>query len=84
MTGQKNLILETQNLVKKFGEFTAVNSISLDIESNICKGLIGPNGAGKTTFFNLISGAFKPTSGKIFFKEKTLRECRPTNSPRKA
>jgi branched-chain amino acid transport system ATP-binding protein len=70
-------MLETQNLVKKFGEFIAVNSVSLGIESNICKGLIGPNGAGKTTFFNLISGAFKPTSGKIFFKGEDMTGMPP-------
>jgi branched-chain amino acid transport system ATP-binding protein len=77
MIAQKNLILETRNLVKKFGEFTAVNGVSLGIESNICKGLIGPNGAGKTTFFNLISGAFKPTSGKIFFKREDITGMPP-------
>jgi branched-chain amino acid transport system ATP-binding protein len=77
MTAQKNLIVETQNLVKKFGEFTAVNGINLGIEPNICKGLIGPNGAGKTTFFNLISGVFKPTSGKIFFKGEDITGMPP-------
>jgi branched-chain amino acid transport system ATP-binding protein len=77
MIAQKNLILETRNLVKKFGEFTAVNGVSLGIESNMCKGLIGPNGAGKTTFFNLISGAFKPTSGKIVFKGEDITGMPP-------
>lgn len=73
----KNVVLETKELTKKFGELTVVNNVSLGIEQGVCKGLIGPNGAGKTTFFNLISGALKPTSGKIFFKEKDITGMPP-------
>lgn len=58
-------ILEIKNLVKKFGDFTAVNGISLNIKSGEIFGILGPNGAGKTTTINLILGLLKPTSGTI-------------------
>lgn len=77
MTESKNIILETKNLTKKFGGLTAVNNVSVGIESGICKGLIGPNGAGKTTFFNLVCGILKPTSGKISFKGKDITGLSP-------
>lgn len=60
----KNLV-EIKNLVKKFGDFTAVNDISLDIKEGEIFGILGPNGAGKTTTINMILGLLKPTSGSI-------------------
>lgn len=51
--------------MKKFGDLTAVNNISLDIEAGQIYGLLGPNGAGKTTTINLILGILKPTSGTV-------------------
>ena len=60
-------MLEIQNLTKRFGGLTAVHDISISFEKNKINAIIGPNGAGKTTFFNLISGAIPPTSGKIVF-----------------
>ena len=59
-------LVEMKNLVKKFGDFTAVNDISLDINEGEIFGILGPNGAGKTTTINMILGLLKPTSGKIF------------------
>src|ERR1700730_15761913 len=53
-------------LVKKFGDFTAVDDISLKIKQGEIFGLLGPNGAGKTTTLNVILGLLKSTSGKIF------------------
>ncbi len=61
----KNLV-EIKNLVKKFGDFTAVNDLSLEIREGEIFGILGPNGAGKTTTINMILGLLKPTSGKIF------------------
>ena len=61
-------ILEIKHLVKKFGDFTAVNGISLEIKSGEIFGILGPNGAGKTTTINLILGLLKPTSGAITIK----------------
>ncbi|MFL6714921.1 MAG: ABC transporter ATP-binding protein [Burkholderiaceae bacterium] len=60
-------MLEIQNLTKRFGGLTAVHDVSINFERNKINAIIGPNGAGKTTFFNLISGAIPPTSGKILF-----------------
>jgi branched-chain amino acid transport system ATP-binding protein len=60
-------MLEIENLTKRFGGLTAVHDVSINFERNKINAIIGPNGAGKTTFFNLISGAIPPTSGKIIF-----------------
>ncbi len=61
------MFFRVENLTKKFGDFTAVNEVSISFEKNIITAIIGPNGAGKTTFVNLCSGLLKPTSGHIFF-----------------
>ena len=65
-------ILETQNLSKSFGALAAVNSVSLAIEAGSLHSIIGPNGAGKTTLFNLLTGTFAPTSGKIILDQKEI------------
>lgn len=58
-------MLEVANLTKMFGGLAAVNDVSVHFEAHKVNAIIGPNGAGKSTFFNLISGAYKPTSGTI-------------------
>lgn len=64
-------LLKVDNVIMKFGGVTAINNLSLHAPSNKITGLIGPNGAGKTTAFNVITGVYAPTSGKVFFgKEK--------------
>lgn len=60
-------VLETQNLIKEFKGFTAVDDVSLKIQRGHIHALIGPNGAGKTTVFNLLTKFLTPTSGKILF-----------------
>ncbi len=65
-------IIETRNLTIRFGGHVAVNKISLQIEPFVFKSIIGPNGAGKTTFFNLLTGQYKPTEGKIFLKGQDI------------
>jgi ABC-2 type transport system ATP-binding protein len=57
------LILEVQNLVKKYGDFTAVKGISFDIKEGEIFSLLGPNGAGKTTTISMLSTLYTPTSG---------------------
>ncbi len=57
--------IEIERLVKRFGNFVAVNGISLDIKKGEVFGLLGPNGAGKTTTISMILGIVKPTEGKI-------------------
>jgi len=58
-------IIEVQEVTKRFGNVLAVDRCSLKVEKGSITGLIGPNGAGKTTMFNMVAGAFPPTSGKI-------------------
>jgi branched-chain amino acid transport system ATP-binding protein len=58
-------LLETHGLSKSFGALTAVNRVSLAIEAGTLHSIIGPNGAGKTTLFNLLTGTFAPSSGRI-------------------
>lgn len=58
-------IIEIENLVKKFGDFTAVDRISMSIEKGQIFGILGPNGAGKTTAINMVLGLLEPTSGSI-------------------
>lgn len=64
---EKSPMLEVTGLTKKFGGLTAVNEVSVRAETGKITGLIGANGAGKTTMFNMIAGAFSPTSGTIRF-----------------
>ena len=58
-------LLEVNNLTIVFGGLHAVDDFSLKINKGQLYGLIGPNGAGKTTVFNMLTGVYKPTSGKI-------------------
>ncbi len=59
-------LLETKNLAISFGGLRAVDGFEIKIEQGQLYGLIGPNGAGKTTVFNLLTGVYKPTEGKIY------------------
>lgn len=59
-------ILSTSGLTRDFHSFRAVDGVSLNIRPGSITGLIGPNGAGKTTLFNMIAGALRPSSGKVF------------------
>ena len=60
-------LLEGHGLTKKFGGVLALTNVDFALNKGEIIGLIGPNGAGKTTLFNLIAGAFKPTSGHVIF-----------------
>lgn len=66
------MFLELDHLTIKFGGLTAVNDISFEVKQHEIHGLIGPNGSGKTTIFNILSGYYKPTSGKVFFEGKDI------------
>ena len=58
-------LLTVEKLTKSFGGLTAVSNVSMNIEKGELIGLIGPNGDGKTTIFNLLTGVYAPTSGRI-------------------
>lgn len=66
------MFFETVNLEKSFGGLKATDKVSLHIKQGDICALIGPNGAGKTTLFNLITGALRPDSGKVFFKGEDI------------
>jgi branched-chain amino acid transport system ATP-binding protein len=60
-------LLTAENLRKEFGGLVAVNDVDFTIPEGSIISLIGPNGAGKTTFFNMLTGVYKPTAGRIEF-----------------
>jgi len=64
-------IVETKDLTIRFGGHVAVDHVNVQIFPFTFKSIIGPNGAGKTTFFNMISGQYRPTEGRVFFKGET-------------
>ena len=59
-------VLETKNLGISFGGLKAVQNLDLKIKKNQIYGMVGPNGAGKTTVFNMLTGVYHPTTGKVF------------------
>lgn len=70
-------LLEVQNMTHFFGGLRAVNNYNLVIEPGQVRGLIGPNGAGKTTIFNLITGVYHPTEGKILLDGENITKLEP-------
>lgn len=60
-------LLETKKLTKYFGGLAALSDVDLEINDGEIAGLIGPNGAGKTTLFNVVTGYYRPTKGKVVF-----------------
>jgi branched-chain amino acid transport system ATP-binding protein len=71
------LALEALNVTKQFGGLTAVSDVTFNVPERSIVSIIGPNGAGKTTFFNMLTGFYKPTLGKISFGEKNITGSRP-------
>jgi branched-chain amino acid transport system ATP-binding protein len=69
--------LKVENLVKYFGGLAAVNGVSFEVQKGEIFGIIGPNGCGKTTTFNMISGVFPPTSGKVIFSGREIQGLKP-------
>ncbi|MDP6473693.1 MAG: ABC transporter ATP-binding protein [Alphaproteobacteria bacterium] len=70
-------MIRVENLHKHFGGLRAVDDASLEIAAGSITGLIGPNGAGMTTLFNVIAGAFPPTSGRVFLDDKDITGLKP-------
>jgi branched-chain amino acid transport system ATP-binding protein len=67
-----DVLLQTKALSKHFGGLKAVEAVDLAIHSGEILGLLGPNGAGKTVCFNLISGVYRPTGGRILFQGRRI------------
>src|SRR5512145_1702348 len=73
----RETILQASNLVMQFGGLRAVNNFDLTLKKGDLAGLIGPNGAGKTTVFNMITGVYTPTAGKINFGDQEITGLEP-------
>ena len=65
-------MLEVQGISKHFGKFVALSGVSAKFEAGKLAAIIGPNGAGKSTFFNVVSGAFAPSAGRLKFQGRDI------------
>ncbi len=70
-------ILEVEQLTKAFGGLVALNNLDLKIKTGKITAIIGPNGAGKTTLFNVITGFYAPTRGRVLFQGSSLNNTTP-------
>lgn len=70
-------LLRIASLTKRFGGFTALDNVSVDIRPGERFGLIGPNGSGKTTLINCISGAFRTEPGTVTFRDEDITSLQP-------
>lgn len=70
-------VLKTEGVTMRFGGMTAVTDLSMEVKPNSITSLIGPNGAGKTTCFNMITGFYTPTAGRIYFKDCDITGVKP-------
>lgn len=70
-------VLRIDRLSRRFGGLTAVDDLSFQVDEGEIRGLIGPNGAGKTTTFNVISGFYPPTGGRVIFEDQDISGLPP-------
>ena len=70
-------VLATERVTKAFGGLVAVSDISISVAPRSIVSIIGPNGAGKTTFFNMLTGLYKPTAGRVRFDGRDVTGKRP-------
>jgi branched-chain amino acid transport system ATP-binding protein len=70
-------ILQAQHLRKVFGGLVAVDDVSIDVRQGSAHSIIGPNGAGKTTLFNLLSGRYRPTAGRVIYNGRDITALPP-------
>jgi branched-chain amino acid transport system ATP-binding protein len=75
--------LELNDVYKSFKGLSVLNSVNLGVEEGECHAIIGPNGAGKSTLFNVISGRYQPTKGRIVFNGEDITGLRPYRISRK-
>ena len=76
-------VLSVENVTMQFGGVVAVDNLSLAVNEGEIVALIGPNGAGKTTAFNVITGVYAPTNGRVSFGEECIVRNHPTGKMRK-
>jgi len=77
------VIFNIEGLTKKFGGLVALDNVNFELNEGELKAVIGPNGAGKTTLFNIITGIYPPTSGKIYFMNEEITNLKPYEICRK-
>jgi simple sugar transport system ATP-binding protein len=77
---QQTPLIETSNLVKKFGSFTALNGVDLSVFPGEVHALLGDNGAGKSTLIKILSGVFPPTSGEIKVEGQVVNFASPRDA----
>jgi branched-chain amino acid transport system ATP-binding protein len=75
--GAEDMILESVGVSKIFGGLVAVDDVSFSVPRRSIVSIIGPNGAGKTTFFNMLTGLYKPSTGKVTFEGRDITAARP-------
>ena len=76
-------LLKLEDITMQFGGVVAVNNLSLEVGEGEIVSLIGPNGAGKTTAFNVVTGVYEPTNGRVSFAGKTIVESHPRGKMKK-
>ena len=76
-------VLRLENITMQFGGVVAVNDLSMEVNKGEIVALIGPNGAGKTTAFNVITGVYAPTNGRVSFNDVAMIENHPQGKMRK-
>src|SRR6266581_1772994 len=76
LEGDNQLVVE--GVSKKFGGVTAVQDVSLEVPRGAIVSIIGPNGAGKTSLLNMISGFYKPDSGRIMLESRDITPKKPS------
>ena len=78
-----NTLLKLDDITMQFGGVVAVNNLSLEVGEGEIVSLIGPNGAGKTTAFNVVTGVYEPTNGRVSFQGKPIVESFPRGKMKK-
>ena len=78
-----NTLLKLDDITMQFGGVVAVNNLSLEVGEGEIVSLIGPNGAGKTTAFNVVTGVYEPTNGRVSFQGKPIVESYPRGKMKK-
>lgn len=77
ITDKNDPILTVERISITFGGIVAVDNLSLNVKKGQILALMGPNGAGKTTTFNIIAGVYRPSTGRVLFKDQDVTGMRP-------